>query len=170
MSFHALEIKIQFYQHIWTVFINDVRVKVRLAVRSPLTRPRRSFALRQTDVRWPFDVINRIPLIDRAEGVVVGDKETKDSFYKLVVTQSMYSDWLDTVTLDGTRHMESYGAKPDWLRRVTWLVPKWDDFRLWERELDWGENTCRCVYITQCEREASRYRSTGWRGKRVTPN
>ena len=54
-------------------------------------------------------------MIDTAEGVVVGDKETKDSLGNLVVTQSMYSDWLDTVTLDGTRHVVSCGAKPDWL-------------------------------------------------------
>ena len=67
----------------------------------------------------PLTSSNPIPLIDTAEGVVVGDKETKDSLGKLVVTQSMYSDWLDTVTLDGTRHVESIGAKPDWLGRVT---------------------------------------------------
>ena len=81
--------------------ITIVRGKVRLAVQSPLTRPRRSFALRQTDVRWPFDVINRIPLIDTAEGVVFGDKVTKD-YWAVWSLLNLYSDWFRRDRVDGT--------------------------------------------------------------------
>ena len=56
---------------------HHVRVKVRLAARSPLTRPRRAFTLRRTYVHDPLTSSNLIPLIDTAEGVVLGDKVTK---------------------------------------------------------------------------------------------
>ena len=75
-------------------------------------------------------------------------RKTKDLSGKLAVTQSMYSDWL-TKSHDGTRHVESLGAKPDW------LVTNWDELRDRLRVSNWGlreKTTCRCVYVTQCER------------------
>ena len=52
----------------------------------------------------------------------------------------MYSDWL-TKSCDGTRHVESFGAKRDW------LVTNWDKLRDRDWVSNWGENhvpLCLC--------------------------